>query len=353
MLAYLWALAAVPMTWVLVDRIRVWAERAGRLDHPVGRSAHTRPVPRLGGVAIVLVMAGRASLVVYAGAAPAHLLPAVAISLAIAAVGLADDLWNLPATPRLLTHVAAALATVWAYGPIDALQLGGDTLSFGPLAAVLTVLWIVWFVNAFNFMDGIDGIAGVQGLVAGGVWLALSGGDPAVAWLGALLAATSLGFLAHNWAPAAVFMGDAGATALGYWLAVLPLIGLGGSWQATVGLFALWPFVFDPTFTLLMRVAAGDTLIAGHRKHLYQRLTLTGVAHPPVTLLFGTLAAIGAMAGVIGHARQLGLAFSLATIGGLAGALVLFVHLRETRTPATRGAFELSVSDARIREDGP
>ena len=87
-------------------------------------------------------------------------------------------------------------------------------------------MWIVGLTNAYNFMDGIDGIAGVQAVVAGLGWLLLGGlaGLPALGALGLLTAASSLGFLIHNWPPARIFMGDVGSAFLGFTFAFLPAV---------------------------------------------------------------------------------------------------------------------------------
>lgn len=349
-----WVLGATPVTWLLIECIRAHAVRRGWLDHPVARSAHTRPVPRLAGVAIVLVLAAGMTLAVWSGLASETLLAAVGISLIVGIVGLLDDFLSLPSTPRLLTHLAAASATVWCYGPIDRIGLGSETISLGVLAVPLTILWICWFINAFNFMDGIDGIAGVQTLVAGLLWVMLgAAGESAALWPGALLAAASLGFLVHNWSPARVFLGDAGATTVGYWLATLPLLDRNPS-HATLGLLVLWPFVFDATATLARRVAEGEPLNQGHRKHYYQRLTRTGLRHSVVTLLFGGLAALCAAIGVVTHVYDLGMAFAIVSIAACGVGLALAVWQRERPARAMEApGFALRAPIASVREDAP
>lgn len=349
-----WVLGAAPVTWLLIECIRAHAVRRGWLDHPVARSAHTRPVPRLAGVAIVVVLAAGMTIAVRSGLAPEALLAAVGISLMVGVVGLLDDFLNLPSTPRLLTHVAAAAATVWCYGPIDRVGLGGDMISLGVLAVPLTVLWICWFINAFNFMDGIDGIAGVQTLVAGLLWMTLGvAGDGTALWPGALLAAASLGFLVHNWSPARVFLGDAGATTVGYWLATLPLLDSAPS-HATLGLLVLWPFVFDATATLARRIAAREPLNQGHRQHYYQRLTRTGLRHSLVTLLFGGLAALCAAIGGVTHVYDFGMVIAIVSMAACGVGLALVVRQRErpARAMAAPG-FTLRAPIASVREDAP
>ena len=96
-------------------------------------------------------------------------------------------------------------------------------MSLGRLGLIITFLWIVGLTNAYNFMDGIDGIAGGQAVVAGLGWAGLGylTDQPLIGLLGLLLAASSLGFLGHNWPPARIFMGDVGSAFLGFTFAVL------------------------------------------------------------------------------------------------------------------------------------
>jgi UDP-N-acetylmuramyl pentapeptide phosphotransferase/UDP-N-acetylglucosamine-1-phosphate transferase len=115
-----------------------------------------------------------------------------------------------------------------------------------------------------------------------------------------LLAASSLGFLFHNWPPARVFMGDVGSAFLGYTFAVMPLFfdshlsaRVGGLGPVVAGILPLWPFVFDSTFTFLRRLCLGEDVFSAHRSHLYQRLVIVGYTHRFVALLYIGLAALG------------------------------------------------------------
>jgi len=95
--------------------------------------------------------------------------------------------------------------------------------------------------------------------------------------MGLLLAATSLGFLGHNWPPARIFMGDVGSAFLGYTFAVLPVIAAQHNPRlAVAGVLLVWPFVFDAAFTFLRRLRHREVVFAAHRSHLYQRLATAG-----------------------------------------------------------------------------
>jgi SAM-dependent methyltransferase len=200
---------------------------------------------------------------------------------------------------------------------------------------VLTLLWIVGLTNAYNFMDGIDGIAGCQAAIAGMGWCALGGwsGLPLVTVLGLLLAASSLGFLIHNWPPAKIFMGDVGSTFLGYSLAVLPILAAQSDPRlAVAGVLLVWPSVFDASFTFLRRLRRGENVFAAHRSHLYQRLVITGLSHRWVSSLYGALALIGLALACAWTLRLPGGAPAVALILPLLClSLWLFVVQRERR----------------------
>ncbi len=145
-------------------------------------------------------------------------------------------------------------------------------------------------------MDGIDGIAGLQALVAGSGWYLLGTltDQSAFAMLGALIAASSAGFLWWNWPPAKIFMGDVGSAFLGFTFAVLPVFAaLTHNRIAAAGIILVWPFVFDSVFTLLRRLSKGENIFQAHRSHLYQRLVQKGWTHGQVSSLYAALAGIG------------------------------------------------------------
>jgi UDP-N-acetylmuramyl pentapeptide phosphotransferase/UDP-N-acetylglucosamine-1-phosphate transferase len=119
-------------------------------------------------------------------------------------------------------------------------------------------------------------------------------GLPAVSALGLLIAATSLGFLGHNWSPARIFMGDVGSAFLGYSFAVLALLAAQSRPDlALAGALVLWPFLFDTLFTFFRRLAHGENVLAAHRSHLYQRLVIAGASHRFTSTLYIALTLVG------------------------------------------------------------
>ncbi len=257
----------------------------------------------------------------------------------VAAISWLDDVRSLPNRVRFAIHGLSAILVVLVFGywRVVPIPLVGP-VDFGLLGFALTFFWIVGLTNAYNFMDGIDGIAGGQAVVAGAGWVILAWltEQPLVGALGLFVAASSLGFLGHNWPPARLFMGDVGSAFLGFSFAVLPVIAAREDSRLAVGgLLLVWPFVFDAGFTFLRRLRRGENVFAAHRSHLYQRLVIAGHTHRYVSTLYIGLAVAG---------LALALAWLLGSMGGLTPltlallcvALWVFV-LHEERKHASPG----------------
>lgn len=285
---------------------RSFTLKRGILDHPNERSSHEVPTPRGGGLVMALVaIAAYISLSVISDAPISY--GYVVSALIVIAIGLLDDLYNVWFLWRLIGQIVAASIFVSVSGPFAGLFIPfvGDFAIPHIASVVLTTGFIVYFLNAYNFMDGIDGIAGLQAVIAGVCWffVGIIVGTPSAMMLGGSLAAASLGFLFLNWKPAKIFMGDAGSSFLGFSFAVLPIVGhKSGSYRndmlLTIGIMAVWPFVFDSIITLIRRGLRGEKVWSAHREHLYQRLVIGGWSHSTVTLIYGAIAGISASAGL-------------------------------------------------------
>lgn len=293
--------AGLILSYVSVEGMRYLAERHKILDIPNERSSHSRSVPRGGGLPIVVVTLLGVWFYVWF-----HPLverwPVLAYTvgaLSIATVSWLDDLRSQPNWLRFAIHSLGAVLALYGFGY---LPTGGAPLEW--LGFMISFFWIVGLTNAYNFMDGIDGIAGVQAVIGGLAWAALGllSAQPLIVAFGIFLAASSLGFLIHNWSPARIFMGDVGSAFLGYSLAVLPFIYSAkadhrGHWLGAIalGILPVWPFVFDASFTFLRRWRMGEDVFSAHRSHLYQRLVIVGHTHRFVSLFYGGTAVLGAV----------------------------------------------------------
>jgi len=285
--------------------VREAAKRKQLLDTPNERSAHSRPTPRLGGIGIVAAfLPAFATLAILFDGGLVAVVVLVATA-AISVVGLWDDLRTLPARTRLGAQTLAATAVVvsaWERLP-EAWSLFGWSVPHAFVGA-LSVLWIVWITNLYNFMDGNDGLAAGQAVIAGCALAVASSAAGAllVANASAALAVAALGFLAFNFPPASIFMGDVGSTAIGFFFACAPFLARGGSVPVEAVGLALALFILDATLTLLRRIARRERLSQAHRTHFYQRPLALGIGHRRITLsAYAGMLAVGGLATRYGY----------------------------------------------------
>lgn len=259
------------------------------LDKPNARSLHTNPIPCGGGIAImtslligmvfVYTLLGETEYVLWLGIS----------SLFIAAISFLDDYRTLPFFYRLVTHFFAAyvfLAQSDLWIKYIILPNVMWTLPHA-LYVVISLLFIVWMVNLYNFMDGMDGLAGGMAIIGFGS-LALWGGlahNTVFVIINLMIMGAAAGFLVFNFPPAKIFMGDTGASTLGFLAATLIL------WGSAENIFPLWvalllfsPFIVDATITLFRRLLQGEKIWMAHKTHYYQRLIQLGLGHKRTAL---------------------------------------------------------------------
>ena len=277
-------LAAFAVTWLVYRN----AARLALVAIPGERSSHTRPTPTGGGAGIVAGGTIGAIPAIWATPWPAFFV--VFLALVVAAIGFIDDRRPLPAAIRFGAQVLLSGAMVAA---VPMVPLGASIgLSLPePLIVVLLLVAAVYWINIFNFMDGIDGIAASQAafMLLAATALALAGGAPPespMLWWFIAIGSAALAFLALNWPPARIFMGDAGSTWLGFILAYAAFATIAAGW------LSLWQwlilgaiFVADATLTLVRRLVRGEPIFSAHRLHAYQHLSRRWGGHRPVTLL--------------------------------------------------------------------
>ncbi|SDG54166.1 UDP-N-acetylmuramyl pentapeptide phosphotransferase/UDP-N-acetylglucosamine-1-phosphate transferase [Sinosporangium album] len=307
------ALAAAAVTYLLVPLVRVFAIRIGAMPEVRDRDVHTKPTPRLGGLAMYgglvagLIMADQLK---HSGTVLADDRAMWALICAgglIVVTGFLDDWWGMDALIKLGGQVGAAgllvwfgLSLPWIPGP------NGDSYTLdSTLSTVVTILVVVVTINAVNFVDGLDGLAAGIVCIAGiAMWgysivlsQAVSNGTRInlTAIITAILIGMCLGFLPHNFHPAKIFMGDTGAMLIGLVLAssivtvtpvdpaainrfpiVLPLL-----LPIAVMLLPL----LDLTSAVVRRTSYGQSPFAPDRGHLHHRLLDIGHSHRRTVLI--------------------------------------------------------------------
>jgi UDP-GlcNAc:undecaprenyl-phosphate/decaprenyl-phosphate GlcNAc-1-phosphate transferase len=288
-------------------------------DHPNQRSLHQEPRPRVGGLGLL------------AGAIPAAWWLAgdewrwiLAAAVALAAVSAIDDARGLPVGVRLAAHTGAAIVAAGAGAALP-------TSATEFVMALLVVFAIVWMTNLYNFMDGADGLAG--GMTAiGFAALALAAaraGSVEVAGIAAVISVAGVAFLAFNFPPARVFMGDAGSIPLGFLAGALAWNGFArGLWPAWFPLLVFSPFIFDASATLALRLARGERAWIAHRQHGYQHLVVAGWTHRRLALTAWVLMALAGASALVALAASEMLQCGIIGAWALGYALALFFRAR-------------------------
>jgi UDP-GlcNAc:undecaprenyl-phosphate/decaprenyl-phosphate GlcNAc-1-phosphate transferase len=305
LLAFVIALFTVPL-------VRAYACWRGVLDQPAGRKVHRVATPLLGGAAVYVAFAGT----VLANFHFSDQLKGVALGACIVVgVGILDDVLEVPAWMKLGGQaIAAAVAMLYGVG----LNVAPTWLPAAALVnIVLTVLWFLTVTNAVQFLDGMDGLAAGLGVIAGVFFsmTALQTNQRYLMYLSAALVGACLGFLPFNFRRrgASIFLGDAGASLIGFTLAGLAVMGEWADNDPIVALFTpaliLGVPLFDIAFVGVARVATGrvhslqEWLAYTGRDHIHHRFEALGLTRAQsVFLIYFISATLGVSALLLGHA---------------------------------------------------
>ncbi|GAA3088717.1 glycosyltransferase family 4 protein [Streptosporangium carneum] len=325
--------AAFVLVAVFTELIRRFALRLKIVDRPAASRPHRRPTPYLGGVAIV------------AGT----LLPATALArdwdlrivtimisaVIVALLGVIDDCRPLRPLWRLAVEGVAA-ALVVASGV--RLEFFGNWID-----AAGTLMWIVFVTNSFNMIDNTDGVLGSIGAAGASVLsvTALISGQPTVALLLLAMAFGCVGFVAHNWNPARIFMGDAGSLFIGFTLSTCAVMVFGQTEPVTaLPCLLLFTFVpaLDTCLAIVARQRAGRPWLIASPDHLAHRCVAAGFSPRQIALVMGGATAATSLLGMHILLGWVPGAFSLAGLACVGVTLVAILVRAPGRypTPAVR-----------------
>ena len=295
------AVVAAVLALGLTPIVARFAVMIGAIDMPGERKIHVRPIPRLGGLAVVsaiaIVWIGSRWIVDGAWHLPSELVFAVGVGvLPILAVSMVDDIRSMPAGPKFIAHLLGAVIAVAVGARLGSdVHLFGATIHIGFLTYPLSVLWIVGITNAFNIIDGLDGLATGLALIAATSMAAVFVlvGQPVMAGAALVVAGALVGFLPYNMHPARLFLGDTGATAIGFCLAVFALRGgstLSSGFAALLPIFIMGLPIADTLIAVARRVVIrledrhGGVFVAD-RNHIHHRLLAHGIGHAQAVLI--------------------------------------------------------------------
>ena len=290
---------AALMAFVTTPIVRVIAFRIGAVDDPRrdDRRMHKVPTPRLGGLAIFFSFVISVSL--FYGVSN-FTLSMIAGAFLLIIVGIIDDVRPVKSVLKLLVQIAAAGLVVWQGGVlIERVNIFGGYIQFGYFAVPLTIIWIVGLTNAINLIDGLDGLScGISTISALSLLIVtILLGEFQIALLIAIIAGACVGFLPFNMNPAKIFIGDTGATFLGF---VLAIVSIQGVFKVHAVVTFIIPFlilgvpIFDTAFAMIRRILTGRHPFSADRGHLHHRLVDMGFnKKQTVRILYAVSALLG------------------------------------------------------------
>jgi UDP-GlcNAc:undecaprenyl-phosphate/decaprenyl-phosphate GlcNAc-1-phosphate transferase len=299
----LWAfLVAAVVAFAVTPPVARLATRMGVVHQPRERDLHERPVPGLGGLAILAAVLVAAVFFMPAGQETRGIIGG---AIAITLVGAIDDIrpGGLNPALKLAGQLGAAAIPVFSEVRVENMTLPFlEPIDLGTWGYPLTLLGIVAVMNVVNFTDGADGLAAGVCTIAAATFAVIALSFPRVdaAILAALTAGAALGFLWHNFHPASIFMGDAGSNLLGLLLACVAIQGVLKT-AAVVALF--FPLVIlavpalDATFVVAKRIKYRRPVYSADRWHFHHRFANIGFSQRRTVLyLYGWTLSLAALA---------------------------------------------------------
>ncbi len=299
-------LSSLFLSLVLTKGLRNLAMARGwAAPPPFGRHIHSKPIPRLGGVAIFLTVMGVLGASFLAptwlgftsrfptGTALWILGPAALVFL----LGLYDDVRSMgPYAKFGIQGLAALLLYAQGFGIQQFDLLLGRHALVGFLGLPLTILWVLLITNAFNLIDGLDGLAAGSALFSTFVVLVVSllAHNHWIAFLCVLLAGAITGFLPFNFSPATIFLGDSGSLLVGFLLSALALA---GSQKAPTMVAVAIPVVcfglpiLDVAISVVRRFLSGKPLFRPDSEHIHHKLLKRGLSQREAVLILYAVSA--------------------------------------------------------------
>lgn len=311
LLAFITAFVVTPYTMRLANKV-------GAIDIPNDRRINKKPMPRLGGVAVIAGFCVSTiylliSMVIEGGFGLSEYQPQVIgffIGIAVLSITcFVDDCKQINPLIKLAAQVIAAIVVTYCginIGNVDIPFLDNMMNTYPWISYVITVFWIVGITNAINLIDGLDGLSsGITLISCVSLLIIFSiNGSPLLSIiLITALAGSLTGFLPYNFNPAKTFIGDAGSNFLGFSLAVISILGVAKTYTAIViiaPLIVLALPICDTLFAIIRRIIKGKSLKAvfmPDKGHLHHRLMAKGYTQKEaVFILYGLSATLGLFA---------------------------------------------------------
>jgi UDP-GlcNAc:undecaprenyl-phosphate/decaprenyl-phosphate GlcNAc-1-phosphate transferase len=270
------------------------ATKMGIVDKPGVRKVHGVPIPRIGGVAMIIGVLVAAIVIIPLESRDRYFLIAAVV---LTIFGVLDDRFDLPYYIKFIGQlIAVVIVVVGADIQIHSITLEERVMLPPWVSVPLTVFFLVGITNAINLADGLDGLAGGTTFLCLGAlaMLAHSGGQVVCAAMALAFAGAVLGFLRFNTYPASVFMGDAGSQLLGFAVGVLSLratqIGDSAVSAATPILLLALP-ILDTLSVMVQRIGEGRSPFDADKNHIHHKLLALGFDHHEAVMVIYTIQA--------------------------------------------------------------
>lgn len=331
-------LAALAISMALISLMVRLAPALGLMDQPSPRKVHATPIPRVGGVGIVLgALIPIALLLPHDRAVTAYLLG----SVVLLAFGLWDDVAELGHYTKFIGQFAAVLAVVY-YGDIYVTTLPLTGLAQLPpeVGKPFTVFAMVGVINAINHSDGLDGLAGGESILSLGclLYLAFMAHSAGVITITAAVIGGIFGFLRYNSHPARVFMGDGGSQFLGFTLGFLTIVltqRVNPALSPALPALIIGLPVADILGVLYLRIRGGMNWFRATKNHIHHRLLGIGFDHYGAVVIIYSVQAFFVIAAFF--LRFQSDALILGIYVGVCAALFTFLTVAERRGRALHG----------------
>lgn len=313
-------LVAIASTIAATPLARKIAVACDAIDYPDKRRVNTKPIPRMGGVAMFIgivasVMVIDIGVLFFGWVNPFSSSASGRVDFTLIAlgitfmfiVGIIDDISGLRARYKFLGQIIAAAIVSSSGLLLQNIQnpfMEGGFVEFGWMAYPITVLYLVCFANIINLIDGLDGLAsGISAISAGTIFVfAIFAGRAGSAILCVIIVGICLGFLKYNHHPASIFMGDSGSLLLGLSLGVVSLLAVARSTliiSLLVPILAAGVPIMDTAAAIIRRTRAHQPIDAPDRGHIHHRLLAAGYTQEFTVFIMWAWTAMLSVCGIV------------------------------------------------------
>lgn len=347
LLAFITAFVITPYT------IRL-AKKVGAVDYPNDRRINKKPMPRLGGLAVIagfmisaiyliITMSIEKKVNFAEEGLNRKLIGCLLGAIILGITCYIDDVKDIKPLVKLAGQVIAAIVVVSSGVLIDNFTIPfkeNNVMLNEVFSFVLTVGWIVGITNAINLIDGLDGLSSGITLISCISLLiifALNESPLIAIILITALAGAIVGFLPYNFNPAKTFIGDVGSNFMGFAIAVISILGVAKTYTAIViiaPIIVLALPIFDTLWAIVRRIVKTKSIkgvFKADKGHLHHRLMAKGYTQKQaVLILYGITATLGMVAIILlDSGIWKALSFALLVVVFVALGYKDILHLRE------------------------